>query len=102
MTDVHPDDADRGAARAHDEGRAAPLAELRLERDSLLALVESITDEVWFADVSGKVTLVNPAVWREFGALDGESIEEIAATFEVYRADGTPAGGSLRASLWDW
>ncbi len=89
MTHVHPDDAAHGASRVPGDERGAAPAGPRLERDSLLALVESITDEVWFADVSGKVTLANAAVWREFGALDGESIETIAARFEVYRADGT-------------
>jgi PAS domain S-box-containing protein len=59
------------------------------ERDTLLALVESITDEIWFADTDGNLTLVNPAVWKGSGALDGEPIEAIAARFEVYRADGT-------------
>ncbi len=63
---------------------------MRLERDTLLALVESITDEVWFADADGNVTLVNPAVWKEFGALDDESVESIAARFEVFRGDGSP------------
>ena len=61
-----------------------------MERDTLLALVESITDEIWFADADGNVTLVNPAVWKEFGVLDGESVEAIAARFEVYRGDGSP------------
>ena len=66
------------------------LTAVQRERDTLSALVESITDEVWFADADGNVTLVNPAVWQEFGALGGEPIETIAARFEVYRADGTP------------
>jgi PAS domain S-box-containing protein len=56
----------------------------------LRALVESITDEVWFADADGKLTLVNPAVWRESGTMAGEPVEAIAARFEVYRADGSP------------
>jgi PAS domain-containing protein len=60
------------------------------ERDTLSALVESVTDEIWFADADGNVTLVNPAVWQEFGSLGGEPIAAIAARFEVYRADGTP------------
>ena len=33
---------------------------------------------------------MNPAVWKEFGALGGEPVEAIAARFEVLRADGTP------------
>jgi PAS domain S-box-containing protein len=33
---------------------------------------------------------VNPAVWKQFGALDGQPVETIAARFEVYRGDGSP------------
>ena len=70
--------------------RHEPRSAAGLERDTLLAVVESITDEIWFADANGNVTLVNPAVWREFGAVDGEPVESIAARVEVHRGDGTP------------
>jgi PAS domain S-box-containing protein len=62
------------------------------ERDRLSTLVNSITDEIWFADAEKQLTLVNPAVWREFGSGIGDvkEVEKIAAQFEVYRPDGTP------------
>jgi PAS domain S-box-containing protein len=63
---------------------------VRYERGTLSALIESMTDEVWFADADGNVTLLNPAASREFGAQGGEPVEAIAAGFEVYRGDGTP------------
>jgi PAS domain S-box-containing protein len=72
------------------EERHESRADARLERDTLLALVESITDEIWFADTDGNVTLVNPAGSKEFEVLDGEPVESLIARLEVYRADGTP------------
>ncbi len=63
------------------------------ERDLLSALVNSMTDEVWYADAEKRLTLINPAVCKEFGASLGKAndeVEKIAARFEVYRPDGTP------------
>ncbi len=73
-----------------DEQRLELLAAVQRERDSLSALIARVPDEVWFADSEGTVSLVNPAVWKEFGALSAAQIETIAARFEVYRSDGTP------------
>ena len=81
-----PEDSAHHRLKAEHDGLAAAV---QRERDTLSALVESITDEIWFADADGSVTLVNPAVWKEFGALGGEPVEAIAARFEVLRADGT-------------
>lgn len=36
------------------------LHQVQMERDKLQALVESIVDEVWFADADGNITLLNP------------------------------------------
>ena len=59
---------------------------------ALAALIESIPDEVWFADDQGRFTLVNPSALREFGmsapALAG--VEDLAKSLEVFRADGSP------------
>ena len=82
-----PEDSAHHRLKAEHEGLVMAV---QRERDTLSALIESITDEVWFADADGNVTLVNPAVWREFGALGGEPIETIATRLEVFRADGTP------------
>ncbi len=61
-------------------------------KEILSALINSIIDEVWFADTNKKLTLVNPAVWKEFngGIVDTMDIESIAGSLEVYRPDGTP------------
>lgn len=60
------------------------------EPERLAALIDSIEDEVWFADEKKRLTLVNPAVVREFGARFGAAtpLEEIIAGLEVYRSDG--------------
>ncbi len=79
--------------RKHAENeRQRLMAIVQRERDRLSALVNSITDEIWFADAEKKLTLVNPAVWKEFGSGIGDvkDVEKIAAGFEVYRPDGTP------------
>ena len=36
------------------------------ERDRLSSLLNSITDEVWFADTNKKFTLANPSAIKEF------------------------------------
>ena len=63
------------------------------ERDRLSALVNSIQDEVWFADAEGRFTLANPSALREFslGVSTKEiDVEKLAQSLEVYRADGSP------------
>ena len=58
----------------------------------MLALIDSIPDEVWFADAQGRFTLANPSALREFniGASGLVDVEEMARSLEVYRADGSP------------
>ena len=60
------------------------------EKERLLTLVNSIPDEVWFADAERNLSLVNPSVINEFGKtfLEG-NVESIAGSAEVYRADGS-------------
>ena len=63
------------------------------ERDRLSALVNSITDEIWFADTQKKFTLANPSALREFGfdtAGNGIEVEELARNLETFRPDGSP------------
>ncbi len=62
------------------------------EKDRLSALIDSINDEVWFADTSKRFVLANPSALREFGFEVGKDIEveKLAAGLEVYRPDGTP------------
>jgi PAS domain S-box-containing protein len=62
------------------------------EKDRLSVLINSIQDEVWFADTDRRFTLANPSALREFG-LDtdnGIDIQKFAESLEVYRPDGTP------------
>ena len=76
--------------RAEQEARDL-LAQVRVERDKLTALLDSIRDEVWFMDPDGRLALANRAALREFGAgvSGGMEIEKLARALEVYRADGS-------------
>ena len=62
------------------------------ERDRLSSLVNSITDEVWFADTQKNFILANPVAQREFGHISTNpiNVEELARSLEVYRSDGSP------------
>jgi PAS domain S-box-containing protein len=67
------------------------LSLVQEERDRLSSLLDSISDEVWFADTNRKFTLANPSAVREFnldqsGAID---VEKLAESLEVYRSDGS-------------
>ena len=66
------------------------VALVQQEKDRLLTLVNSIPDEVWFADTQKKISLVNPAVLNEFDSrtFDNADVEAIAGSSEVYRPDG--------------
>jgi PAS domain S-box-containing protein len=65
---------------------------IKEEKDRLVALINSITDEIWFADAQGNFTLQNEAALREFGMdLSGTvNVEEVAKGLEVYYPDGSP------------
>lgn len=65
--------------------------DLRAEKDRLSSLINSISDEVWFADTNGQFTLANPSAAREFHIdSSGTSVEKLATSLEVLRADGSP------------
>jgi PAS domain S-box-containing protein len=68
------------------------LNAVQLERDRLSTLINSISDEVWFADTQGKFVLANPSALRHFGLVADEEleVEKFAASLEVYRPDGSP------------
>ena len=62
------------------------------ERDKLSSLINSINDEVWFADTKGEVTLANPSALREFGydsLTNGIDVNDMASNLEVLRPDGS-------------
>ncbi len=77
--------------RAEEENQAL-LTTVQQEKTKLSALIDSITDEVWFADTQGRITLANPSALREFALTPGEMIEveTLAKSLEVFRPDGSP------------
>ena len=68
------------------------LADITKERERFFSLINSIPDEVWFADAEGRFTLINPTGLKEFGLDDGEDVdvEALAKSLEILRPDGTP------------
>ena len=65
--------------------------EVLRERDRLSSLINSISDEVWFADMQKNFTLANPVALKEFSLGYGEiDIEKFVTSLEVYHPDGTP------------
>jgi PAS domain S-box-containing protein len=64
----------------------------RAEREWLAAVLNSLTEEVYFADPQKRYTYANPAAMREFGhdSVEGVDIEKIVSQLEVLRPDGTP------------
>lgn len=68
------------------------LAAHRAEREWLSAVLNAMTEEVYFADPQRRYTYANPAALREFGhgAVEGTDIERIVSQLEVLRPDGTP------------
>jgi PAS domain S-box-containing protein len=68
------------------------LVTVQEEKERLSCLLNSIRDEVWFADINGKFTLANPTAVREFGLIStaGVDVTNLAASLEVYRGDGSP------------
>ncbi|HTT06471.1 MAG TPA: response regulator [Steroidobacteraceae bacterium] len=61
------------------------------EREWLTALLNSMTDEVYFADPEGRYTYANPAALREFAlqSVQQSKVEDIVRSLEVFRPDGT-------------
>ena len=66
--------------------------EVQREKDLLSALLESMGEEVWFADNRGRFVLANPSALTQFGlnAVGGVAVEKMARSLEVLRPDGTP------------
>jgi PAS domain S-box-containing protein len=81
------------SARLRTEAEVRRLLEVnRAEREWLSAVLNSITEEVYFADPQKRYTYANPAAMREFGhdTVEGVDIEKIVSQLEVLRPDGTP------------
>jgi PAS domain S-box-containing protein len=81
------------SARIRVEAEVRRLLEVnRAEREWLSAVLNSLTQEVYFADTQRRYTYANPAALREFGhdTVEGVDIEKIVSQLEVLRPDGTP------------
>ena len=81
------------SARIRVEAEVRRLLEVnRAEREWLAAVLNSLTEEVYFADPQRRYTYANPAALREFGheTVEGVDIEKIVSQLEVLRPDGTP------------
>jgi PAS domain S-box-containing protein len=88
------DDSDRTSDTGEPEA-----AESALEAESdrgpknwFEAVLNSITEEVYFTDRDRCYTYANPAALREFGhvQVEGVPLEQIVSQLDVRRADGTP------------
>ena len=81
------------SARIRVEAEVRRLLDVnRAEREWLSAVLNSMTEEVYFADLRKRYTYANPAALREFGreTVADIDIEKIVSQLEVLRPDGTP------------
>jgi len=62
------------------------------EKDRLLALINSMSDEVWFIDKKGDFILGNEAALKQFNltTLVGMNVRKMMERLEIYRPDGSP------------
>jgi PAS domain S-box-containing protein len=62
------------------------------EKEWLTAVLDSMTDEVYFTDTQQRYTYANPAAMREFAhqSINGRTVSEVVSRLEVLRPDGTP------------
>jgi len=75
-----------------EHNKAMAAAEARREREWLAAVLDSISDEVYFTDTHGRYTYANPAALEQFGhdAVQGTQVGDLATKLEVLRPDGSP------------
>jgi PAS domain S-box-containing protein len=62
------------------------------EKNKLSSLLDSINDEVWFANTEKKFTLANPTARKTFN-IDSDTqidVENLAKSTEVFRGNGSP------------
>ena len=80
-----------GRKKAEEEAHRL-LTTVTEEKEKLAALINSIQDEIWFADTRKQFSLANPAALHEFGLnsdADAIDIQKFAESLEVYRPDGS-------------
>ena len=77
--------------RAESENKRL-LNSVQEEKDRLLALVNSVSDEIWFADTQKRFTLANPSALHEFSLDSSTNIDvwKFTESLVVYRPDGSP------------
>ena len=84
------------------------LSTIQQERDKLFALIDSITDEIWFVDSQENFTLVNSSGRGKFSIDNDEEVEatKFYSNLEVYHPDGSmrpiedaPALRALRGKI---
>jgi len=70
---------------------AVAAAKTRREKEWLSAVLNSISDEVYFTDTDGRYTYANPAALRAFGheSLQGVPVADVAARLAIQRPDGS-------------
>lgn len=68
------------------------LSRIEAEKQLLQAILGSMTDEVWFCDMTGRVTLMNQAarMGLGFSAADGKNYGDVADALKILESDGTP------------
>ncbi|AKB12204.1 PAS domain S-box-containing protein [Methanosarcina thermophila] len=91
-----------------EEERERLLSAIQQEKDRLAALINSITDEVWFADTRKNFTLINPPAYSEFYIPPGKEIEvekflenvKVYPTCPAGRSREERRGDNLHACPW--
>lgn len=78
-------------SRAEEEHRRVSDA-TRAEKEWLSAVLDSMTEEVYFTDRLQRYTYANPAALRQFGhvTVSGVGVDRIVSRLEVLRPDGSP------------
>lgn len=71
---------------------ALALAKTRREKEWLAAVLDSISDEVYFTDTDERYTYANPAAMKEFGhaTVQGVRVADLSSRLQVLRPDGSP------------
>jgi PAS domain S-box-containing protein len=77
--------------KREDDERKRLMYVIQQERNKLAVLIDSITDEVWFADSQKNVTFINPSGRLKFNIRDDEvvNVEKLASNLEVYDPDSS-------------
>jgi PAS domain S-box-containing protein len=79
------------ASKKAEEEKQALLTEVQQEKTKLSSLINSMADEVWFADTQKRFTIANPAAIKQF-CLDDDQIvevEKLVKSLTVLRPDGS-------------